>query len=65
MQTVFGFTLAICIWDWYASDSNFVELCVVAGRSRTRASSLSTAVLYCGLEKSGMVGDGMGAAWKV
>jgi hypothetical protein len=39
MQTVFGFTLATCIWDWYASDKNFVELRVVAGRSRPRASS--------------------------
>ena len=39
MQTVFGFTLATCIWDWYASDNNFVDLRVVAGRSRTRASS--------------------------
>ena len=39
MQMVFGFTLAICIWDWYASDNNFVELRVVAGRSRQRASS--------------------------
>ena len=38
-QTVFGFTLATCIWDWYASDKNFVELRVVAGRSRTWASS--------------------------
>ena len=38
-QTVFSFTLATCIWDWYASDKNFVQLRVVAGRSQTRASS--------------------------
>ena len=38
-QTVFGFTLATCIWGWYTSDKNFVELRVVAGRSRTPASS--------------------------
>jgi len=36
---VFGFTLATCIWDWYASDNNFLELRVVAGRSRKRAGS--------------------------
>ena len=38
-QTVFGFTLASWIWNWYASDHNFVELRVVAGRTRMRASS--------------------------
>ena len=38
-QTVFGFTLATCIWVWYASDNNFVELRVIAGRSRTLAVS--------------------------
>jgi hypothetical protein len=50
----------------------FVELRVVAGRSRTRAGSpqaLSTAVLCRGLEKNGMVGAwherGMGMAWQV
>ena len=56
MQTVFGFTLATGICDWYASENNFVEFRVVAGRSRTRASSL---------EKNGMIGDGTGAAWQV
>ena len=51
----------------------FVELHVVAGRSRTRAGSLGgrlwTAVLCHGLEKNGMVrawhGRGMGMAWQV
>jgi hypothetical protein len=50
----------------------FVELGVVAGRSRTRAGSpqaVSTAVLCRGLEKNGMIraghGCGMGMAWQV
>jgi len=34
---MFGFTLATRICDWYASDYNFVELRVIAGRSRTQA----------------------------
>ena len=36
-QTAFGFKLATCIWDWYASDNKFVELRLIAGRSRKRA----------------------------
>jgi len=40
----------------------FVELCMVARRSRTWAGSprLLTAMLCCGLEK-----NGMGMAWQV
>ena len=44
-----------CEEDWYASDKNFVELRVIAGRSRTRKGRLSTAMLCSGLEKNGMV----------
>jgi hypothetical protein len=36
-QMVFVFTLVTCIWDWYASDNNFVELRMAAERSRARA----------------------------
>jgi hypothetical protein len=50
----------------------FVELRVVAGRSRTLAGSpqaVSTVVLCRGLEKKGIVrawhGRGMGMAWQV
>jgi len=46
----------------------FVELRVVAGRSRTRADS-PQAVLCCGLEKNGMVRAWhvhcMGMSWQV
>ena len=36
---MFGITPATCIWVWYASDKNFVELRVIAGRSRTQVVS--------------------------
>jgi hypothetical protein len=61
-QTLFGFTLSTCIWDWYASDNNLrgtprgSRKKPNAGRSPT--GRLSTAVLCRGLEKNGMVGAG-------
>jgi hypothetical protein len=67
-QTLFGFTLANCIWYWYASDNNLRRTprgCRKkpnAGRSPT--GRLSTAVLCRGLETNGMVeaGHGRGVA---
>ena len=38
-QTVFGFTLATCIWEWYASHYKLCGLRVVDRRSQTRAGS--------------------------
>jgi hypothetical protein len=63
-QTLFGFTLVTCIWDWYASDIN---LCGTPRGSRKKpkvsrspTGRLSSAVLSRGLEKNGMFGAGHG-----
>jgi hypothetical protein len=63
-QMLFGFTLAIRIWERYATDNSFrgtprgSRKKPNAGRSPT--GRLSTAVLCRGLEKNGMVGAGHG-----
>jgi hypothetical protein len=68
-QTLFGFKLATCIWDWYAADNNFVELCVVAGRSRawTGTQQAVSRRPYCAvaLRRTAWSEHGMGPAWKV
>ena len=67
--TVFGFTLATCIWDWYASDDNFVELRVIAGRSLTLAVSPHAVsrrpCCAVALRRTAWSEHGMGAAWQV
>ena len=57
-QTLFGFTLATCIWDWYASDN--LRGTPRGSRKKPNAGRwstgrLSTVVLRRGLEKNGMV----------
>ena len=59
-QTLFGFTLAICIWDWYASDNN-LRGTPLGSRKKPNLGTeptgrLSTDVLCRRLEKNGMVG---------
>jgi hypothetical protein len=66
---LFGFTLAICIWEWYATGNSFRgtprggRKKPIAGRSPT--GRLSTAAMCRDLEKNGMVEQDMGAAWQV
>jgi hypothetical protein len=61
---LFGFTLATCIWERYATDSSFrgtprgSRKKPIAGRSPT--GHLSTFAMCRGLEKNGMVGAGHG-----
>jgi hypothetical protein len=56
---LFGFTLATCIWDWYATDNN-LRGTPRGSRKKPNAGRqpigrLSTAVLCRGLEKNNMV----------
>jgi hypothetical protein len=58
-QTLFGFTLATCTWDWYASGNN-LRGTPRGSRKKPKAGRspigrLSTAVLCRGLEKNSMV----------
>jgi hypothetical protein len=63
-QTLFGFTLATCISDWYASVNNLRGTPRGSQKKPNSARSLtgrlSTAVLCRGLEKNGIVGAGHG-----
>ena len=57
---MFGFTLATCIWDWYAPDNKLRRTprgCRKKPKEGTEPTGhLSTDVLCRGLEKNGMVG---------